>query len=232
MLTILNKIQLHKTSSGEFTLYVPQLDETYHSRHGAISESLHVFIDHGLAKKSNEDHIHIFELGFGTGLNALLSALYAQKHNQKIYYHSVETIPLDLDLINELNYGKLIDEIDAEVLYKQLHTAAWDTEVKLSDHFILHKQEASVQDVSLQEYEYDVVYFDAFGPQKQPELWEASIFAKLKKAMKPTGILTTYSAAGHLKRKLLACGFHLEHPSGANGKREMTVAYSSSQENH
>lgn len=228
----MKKLQLHKTSKGEFTLYVPELDETYHSRNGAISESQHVFIEKGLTPKKEYSELRVFELGFGTGLNALLAAIYAVKHKQLIHYHTIETFPLDVDTIASLNYGNYLNEEDANQLFELLHQAEWNVHRRISDYFTLHKQEVSMQEVVLQNKYYDIVFFDAFGPQKQAELWELEIFQKLKAGMRSDGILTTYSSAGHLKRKLSACGFSLEHPEGANGKREMTVAYLNSQDSH
>lgn len=197
------------------------MDETYHSREGVLSEALHVFIQEGFNKVHHLPIINVFEVGFGTGLNALVTAVEAKKTNKIVHYTSIEAYPVPLALAKELNYGEWIDEID---LFEQLHTVAWNKTEQISDNFFLHKMKNTLQKIELNNATFDVVYFDAFAPKKQPEMWNKGIFEKLYKSLKPGGILSTYSAAGQLKRDLKAIGFTLKHPEGANGKREMTVA--------
>ena len=212
-------MELQQTTSGEYTLYIPSMDETYHSRNGAISESKHVFLQEGMDRTSG--NIKILEVGFGTGLNALLTAQHAASSQRKVYFHTLEPFQVPFDLIEKIGYGKVAGEPE---LFSLLHTAEWETKVKITDHFTLHKTSQKLEYVNLNEDEYDVIYFDAFAPKKQPELWQSDIFSKLYKSLKKGGVLTTYSAAGQLKRDLKSAGFQIENPPGANGKREMTVA--------
>lgn len=212
-------MKLVETTNGDLTLYVEELDETYHSRNGAISESQHVFIENGIAQ-INQQEISIFELGMGTGLNALLTALYAQDHSIKVNYHTVEPYPVDRTFIEQIAYG---EQLKANELFNAIHTAPWGEETVLNNYFTLFKEQDKFEHLSLQNEQYDVIYFDAFAPKKQPELWEREHFQKLFNALTPNGILTTYAAAGHLKRNLKSVGFTLENPPGANGKREMSV---------
>lgn len=212
-------MELQETKTGEFTLYIPSMDETYHSRDGAISESKHVFLKEGLDRSTG--NIQVLEVGFGTGLNALLTADYAEKNSRKIRLESLEPFPVPEALIEEINYGKLVGQED---LYKSLHQSEWETDVRITDHCTLYKTTQKLEYINLANTKYDVIFFDAFAPKKQPELWSLEIFKKLYDAMKPGGVLTTYSAAGQLKRNLKSVGFTIENPPGANGKREMTVA--------
>jgi tRNA U34 5-methylaminomethyl-2-thiouridine-forming methyltransferase MnmC len=195
------------------------MDETYHSRNGAISESKHVFIQEGMNRTTG--NIKILEVGFGTGLNALLTAQRAADTNRKVYFHTLEPFQVPFDLIEKIGYGELANDA---TLFSELHQAEWEIKQKINEIFTLHKTTQKLEYVNLDENVYDVVYFDAFAPKKQPELWNPEIFNKLYKATKPGGVLTTYSAAGQLKRDLKAAGFTIENPPGANGKREMTVA--------
>jgi tRNA U34 5-methylaminomethyl-2-thiouridine-forming methyltransferase MnmC len=212
-------MELQQTTTGEYTLYIPSMDETYHSRNGAIAESKHVFIQEGMDRTAGS--INILEVGFGTGLNALLTAHHASENNRKVYYHTLEPFQVPFDLIAKIGYGKLTSDPS---LFTKLHEAEWETKVKLNEYFTLHKTTQKLEYISLEDAAYDVIYFDAFAPKKQPELWNTEIFSKLYKATKPNGVLVTYSAAGQLKRDLKAAGFTIENPPGANGKREMTVA--------
>jgi tRNA U34 5-methylaminomethyl-2-thiouridine-forming methyltransferase MnmC len=212
-------MELQETKTGEYTLYIPSMDETYHSRNGAISESRHVFLQEGLDR--TEGNIQVLEVGFGTGLNALLAAQYALEKKTKIYFHTLEPFQVPFDLIEKIGYGKLLGDED---LFTKLHAAEWETNVKISENFTLHKTTQKLEYVRLKNDKYDCIFFDAFAPKKQPELWSADIFRKLYKATKTGGVLTTYSAAGQLKRDLMAAGYTIENPPGANGKREMTVA--------
>ena len=212
-------MELQETKTGEYTLYIPSMDETYHSRNGAISESCHVFLQEGLDRI--EGNIQVLEVGFGTGLNALLTAQYANEKKTKIYFHTLEPFQVPFDLVEKIGYGKLLGD---EELFTKLHTAEWETNVKISENFTLHKTTQKLEYVSLENNKYDCIFFDAFAPKKQPELWSLEIFRKLYQATKTGGVLTTYSAAGQLKRDLIAAGYTIENPPGANGKREMTIA--------
>jgi tRNA U34 5-methylaminomethyl-2-thiouridine-forming methyltransferase MnmC len=212
-------LKLVETTNGDYTLYVDELDETYHSRNGAINESKHVFIEHGLAQLDKDD-IAVFELGMGTGLNALLTAIYAESNNKQVSYHTVEPYPVDQRFLDEIAYGQ---QLQAQELFEAIHNAPWGEQTIINKYFSLYKEQDKFEHLTLKDEAYDVIYFDAFAPKKQPELWEKENFSTLYNALTPNGILTTYAAAGHLKRNLKAVGFTLTNPHGANGKREMSV---------
>lgn len=212
-------MEIQKTKTGESTLYIASIDETYHSRNGAISEALHVFLKEGMQRTTG--NIELLEIGFGTGLNALITAQYAAKTGRKVQYHTLEPFQVPFDLIQKIDYGKLLED---PTLFAQLHDAPWEEKIKISEYFTLHKTTQKLEYVTLITNRYDVLYFDAFAPKKQPELWTLDIFNKLYRATKTGGVLTTYSAAGHLKRNLKTAGFSVDNPAGPNGKREMTVA--------
>ncbi len=214
-------MKLYPTKTGENTLYLPEMDETYHSREGVLSEAMHVFIEQGFNRMLQLPTINIFEVGFGTGLNALVTAAEVEKTDKKVLYTSIEAYPVPAALAKELNYGALINQ---EPLYAKLHAAAWNKMEKITENFELHKDENSLLKIELPSKTFDVIYFDAFAPKKQPEMWQKTIFEKLYNSLKNGGVLTTYSAAGQLKRDLKSVGFTIENPPGANGKREMTVA--------
>ena len=214
-------MELYPTKTGEFTLFIPEMNETYHSRDGAISEALHVFIQENYSKLSSTSPCRVLEIGFGTGLNALVTRLVAEKEGRPTVFHSLEPYPVAQEFLEKLGYDKALN---AEAIYREITACKWDEAVDLSPNFTLKKEHAKIEDVLLENDHYNSIYFDAFAPKKQPELWDRSIFEKLYRAMAPGGILTTYSAAGQLKRDLRAVGFALHHPPGANGKREMTVA--------
>ncbi len=215
-------MKIYPTKTGESTIYLPDLDETYHSRDGAISESLHVFIKEGLDRiKQKSTPIRILEIGFGTGLNTLIAAIEANKQNLKIEFTSLEPYPIPPEIIKALNYGEVLNN---ENLFNKIHKVEWQTLSEINTNFSIKKIKNKLENTELVTQYYDVIFFDAFAPKKQPELWELAIFKKLYKSLKNGGILTTYSAAGQLKRNLKQVGFSLHNPPGANGKREMSVA--------
>ena len=209
------------TEDGSDTLYVPGLDETYHSTHGAIQESTHVFIKNGLEYYQGEHHaskLRILEFGFGTGLNALLTLLNSQ--GTAISYHSLEKYPVDLSSASQLNYGALLADPDA---FKEIISSSWNKWVPISDNFRLFKQEIDFLDFEPEET-FDIIYFDAFAPSKQPELWSIDILEKCYRALAPQGIFVTYSAKGQLRRDLQELGFKVERLPGPPGKFEMLRA--------
>lgn len=218
------KTSIVATKDGSLTLFVPEMNEHYHSVHGAISESKHVFIKHGLhyaAKKNNK--LSILEVGFGTGLNTWLSWLETVKEDLEIYYEAYEPFPLSKDIWERLNYSKFENHMGSERIFNQLHESTWEVVHHINDGFVFVKRRQPI--IKLQaKLLFDVVYFDAFGPDKQPELWTAQVFQRLFRSLKPGGVLTTYSAKGEVKRKLKACGFLVESLPGPPGKREMTRA--------
>ena len=221
----MQKSVLQTTADGSHTLFVPDLNEHYHSTHGALQESELVFIQNGLHHLPQcIKEINLLEVGFGTGLNALLTVLEAKKQRRKVNYVAIEPEPVDEDLIELLNYASVIGGTEAEGYYKKVHEAGWAFPAFLSDYFIISKIQAKLQEVTLRDEQFHLVYFDAFGPEVQPELWTEDIFAKLYKCMKPNGLLVTYSCKGTVKRALKAAGFAIEKLQGPFGKREVLRA--------
>ena len=212
---------IEKTSDGSDTIFVPSLDEHYHSIHGAKQESLHVFISAGLSCiKKDLSSIKILEVGFGTGLNAILTIEYALKNNLKINYRTVELYPIDIKLIDQLNYN------DMNSSFKKIHHSLWNKEVEISENFILKKVETdfSQNRESISDSYFDLIFFDAFAPDKQAEMWTQSIFDDLYIHTNPNGILCTYCAKGSVRRMLQQAGYSVERLPGPPGKREMIRA--------
>ncbi len=208
------------TGDGSSSIFIPELNEHYHSSHGAIQEAEHVFIKHGIQQVKKKS-VTIFELGFGTGLNALLTALFAEKHKIHVTYHSIEAFPVEKALLKQLNYSELLE--DTNDTLKTIHAAAWETDVAISEYFTLRKIEAKIEDFEI-EQGIDLIYFDAFGPRAQAELWDIAILEKMYNALNEDGVLVTYCAQGQFKRDLKSLGFSVESLPGPPGKREMTRA--------
>lgn len=212
------------TGDNSHTLLVKELNETYHSTKGAINEALHVFMQRGLNDyivKTNCEKLIVFEVGFGTGLNAHLAHLFAKQHQLKIDYVSIEAHPLDLSIIKQLNYSELIPS--EQSAYLKLHEVEWNKAVEIDEYFNLTKLHQELKDVVL-ENTIDVIFFDAFAPNIQPELWTKEVFESIFKALKPEGVLVTYCAKGVVKRTIKEVGFNLETLAGPPGKREMIRA--------
>jgi len=224
----LDKILLETTADGSHTLFVPGLNEHYHSTNGALQESELVFIHNGLHHIPEcIKEINLLEIGFGTGLNALLTELEAKKQRRKINYVAVEPEPIDQEILEKLNYASVIGGTEAMGYFKKLHTSGWTYPEFLSDYFIISKLQARLQDINLRDEQFHLVFFDAFGPGVQPELWTEEIFAQLFKCLKPDGILVTYSCKGTVKRALKSAGFTIEKLPGPAGKREVLRAMKS-----
>ncbi len=209
------------TNDGSTSIYIPEMDETYHSVHGAIQEAKHVFIKNGLGLISKKK-INVFEVGFGTGLNAFLAAQYSEENNVLIHYHSIEAFTVELELINQLNYNSLIN-YKIQIL-ATIQTTEWEKEIAILETFYLRKIEAKMQDFDPEKESYDIVFFDAFGPRAQSEMWSIEILQKMHDCLIPNGKLVTYCAQGQFKRNLKSIGFKVENLPGPPGKREMTVA--------
>jgi len=223
-LDAINKVVI--TEDGSSTLYNPTINEHYHSSFGAIQESNHVFIQTGLdLLVSKQKPIKIFEVGFGTGLNALLTYAWTRKNKIRTFYECVESNPISLKLAAQLNYPGLLN-LDAEIFLK-IHQDYEDL-ISISENFVIHKHFTSIQEIILPEGHFDLVFFDAFSPEIQPEMWTEDIFKKIALAMKSGGILTTYSSKGIVKRALKAAGFKIEKLPGPPGKREILRAVKSS----
>ena len=209
------------TKDGSATLHWPEYDEHYHSFHGALTESKHVFIDAGLEfqLKTLTKPIAILEMGFGTGLNALLTYQLAQKREVSVHYTTIEAFPLQKHELEQLNYDQLLG-IEATV-FQQIHSSKHNEELHFP-YFTFQKQLCKLQDAKLESYH--LIYYDAFAPSAQPELWEKSIFVKLYNSLQTNGCLVTYCAKGAVKRTLQEVGFFIEALPGPPGKREMTRA--------
>lgn len=211
----------YTTKDGSHSLYAPRFNQHYHSKQGAIMESQHIFINLGLlpAFAQKEEEIAIFEMGFGTGLNALLTWKVASDNQRKVHYTSVEAYPLPSDLVAQLNYE---EEVQQKGLLA-LHQVKEREEIVMSDHFTFYKELVLLQDFTPSRV-FDVIYFDAFSPEAQPELWTEAIFAKMYGMLKPNGLLVTYSSKGVIRRAMQAAGFVVEKHPGPGYKREVVRA--------
>jgi len=217
-------LKVIKTSDGSDSILNVDLNETYHSVHGAIQESEHVFINaglqHFLAKNSLQE-FNILEIGFGTGLNAALTGLALGRTSSHVSYTSLEAFPLKEDIWRTLNHGS---KLQAAEFFKKLHEAPWETPSKLSPSFTLLKKEITLQQAVLPANGYHLIYFDAFAPSKQPEMWTFEMLKKITFSLHPTGIFVTYCAKGQLKRDLKQLGLNVETLPGPPGKMEMVRA--------
>jgi tRNA U34 5-methylaminomethyl-2-thiouridine-forming methyltransferase MnmC len=218
------KRTLITTEDGSHSLYVPELNEHYHSTHGAVQESNHVFIAAGLSEiLKSKSSISIFEMGFGTGLNAFLTLIYALDHAIDIQYTTIEAFPVEEELLNELNFGKIIKEGVFENYFMNLYSAEWGQWKSLHENFQIKKSQASLLDFKADD-KFDLIYFDAFAPNVQPELWTTEVFVKIFQSMNSNGILVTYCCKGDVKRSLKSAGFVIEKLPGPPGKGEMLRA--------
>jgi tRNA U34 5-methylaminomethyl-2-thiouridine-forming methyltransferase MnmC len=214
--------EIQKTADGSVTVLSGNFGETYHSVNGAITESQHVFIN-ACYKIVDVNPVTVLEIGFGTGLNAFLTLLEAEKEKREVYYSSIELFPIPSDIYKNLYYSDncLQGKVDEFLL---LHQSDWEKEVAITGHFRLTKRNADIAVFDFGLEKYDVVYFDAFSPNIQPELWTKEIFNRIFRSMKSGGVLTTYCAKGEVRRNMQNAGFIVERLSGPPGKREMLRA--------
>jgi tRNA U34 5-methylaminomethyl-2-thiouridine-forming methyltransferase MnmC len=220
----MSNLQIITTSDGSHSLLNTTLNETYHSVHGALQESLHVFIKMGfefLIKNNPSKEVRILEVGFGTGLNALLTLQASSKHSVSTKYTSIEAFPLDEDVWKKLNYASSQEEHEQ---FKNLHEAKWNEPIAINSSFELLKIHTTLQQINLEQESFDLIYFDAFAPNKQPEMWELPILEKIFSLMSNNSVFTTYCAKGQLKRDLKTVGFIVETLDGPPGKKEMVQA--------
>ena len=207
------------TSDGSTSIHLPEWEESYHSKHGAIQEAQHVFIKNGLSLCKGQS-VSVLEIGFGTGLNAFITFLQSQKNKQKIDYVGVEGFPISPEEVLQMNYVNQLNANQFESEFKMMHTSDWNENVTISDTFRLTKRKQLFNEIN-DKNQFDIIYFDAFGFRVQPELWSVEIFTKMFEALKPGGILVTYACRGPIKNAMKEVGFRIEKLAGPPGKREM-----------
>jgi tRNA U34 5-methylaminomethyl-2-thiouridine-forming methyltransferase MnmC len=220
--------QVITTSDGSSTVSIPEMKVTYHSTHGAIQESLHVFIQAGLNHALLEHSvISILEMGFGTGLNALLTLIEAEVVKKTVHYTAIELYPLEQESIKSLNYCQQLSRNDLQPVFENLHTSAWEKENPVLQYFTLFKSGTDLLKFeTLQQGQlFHLIYFDAFSPTAQPQLWTTAVFEKLFGLLSPGGLLVTYCSKGDVRRAMQAAGFRVEKLAGPPGKREMVRAW-------
>lgn len=210
------------TADGSTTIHITEWDEQYHSKHGAIQEAKHVFIKNGLSLFASQK-ISVLEIGFGTGLNCFITFLEAPKMNLAIDYVGVEAFPLAAEEVEKMNYVAQLEVDDYSAVFNQMHLQDWEIKGEISSEFSLTKRKQFFNEIN-DENKFDLIYFDAFGARVQPELWTEEIFEKMYKALKPDGVLVTYSTKGSVRRAMLSVGFLVEKLPGPPGKREMLRA--------
>lgn len=210
------------TGDGSKTIHLEDWNEQYHSKHGAIQEAYHVFIKNGL-QRSTSKQVSILEIGFGTGLNAFITYLEAKKISKVIDYVGVEAYPVTPEEIQALNYVTELHASSEEAVFQQMHTSQWSEKIQYSPDFSLTKLQIDFTEVNFNN-QFDLIYFDAFGPRVQPELWTEAIFIKMHQCLKKDGWLSTYSAKGDVRRAMQTAGFLVQRTPGPPGKREMLVA--------
>ena len=216
------KREIIRTEDGSTTIRIPDWDECYHSKHGAVQEAYHVFIKNGLSLFQGKP-LSILEIGFGTGLNAFITAM-ESAHHGSIDYVGVEAYPVSAEEIKAMNYAQAIGSGQFQYLFDAIHASNWEKPVAISGHFTLTKRQQFFHEIS-DASSFDLIYFDAFGYRVQPELWTEDIFGRMFRALKDEGVLVTYAARGVVKRNLQAVGFRVEKCPGPPGKREMMRAF-------
>lgn len=214
-------IRIIKTGDGSHTLYVPDLDEHYHSVHGAVRESECVYIKNGL-DFCRADPVNLLEIGFGAGLNALLTAVRASETKRSVHYISVENNPLSAGIVRSLNYSNFIGA-EYKLLFGAIHSSPWETDNNITPYFTLRKMITDFTSSALRG-SFDLIYYDAFGPDKQPGMWTVQILSLVAELTSPGGTLVTYSAKGNVKRNLRECGFDVTLLPGPPGKRHVIRA--------
>ncbi|MDR2919115.1 MAG: tRNA (5-methylaminomethyl-2-thiouridine)(34)-methyltransferase MnmD [Tannerella sp.] len=213
-------MKLQQTADNSYTLFSTKAKQTYHSMEGAIMEAKHVYVTPALTHFQDKNELHILEIGFGTGLNTIITLLESQKANKTIFYETIEAYPVPKEIYYELNYPEKLS-CNKEI-FLELHEAL-PGEIKTLQHFSFLKKHTKIEDYIPDQF-FDIIYFDAFSPDAQPELWTAEIFNKMFHALAPNGILLTYSAKGTVKRALRAVGFEVKRLPGAGSKHHMLVA--------
>ncbi|MBW8243346.1 tRNA (5-methylaminomethyl-2-thiouridine)(34)-methyltransferase MnmD [Muricauda oceani] len=216
------KRKIITTGDGSKTIQIEDWDEQYHSKHGAVQEAYHVFIDHGLRLFQNRK-IHLLEIGFGTGLNALITLHEAATQNLQIDYVGVEAFPVSMEEVNQLDYCKQLEFEGLQQAFQQMHSGPWEKPIAITPDFSLLKQKKDFKQINQQNL-FNLIYFDAFGARVQPDLWTEEIFSKMHQALTIGGVLVTYAAKGSVRRAMQAVGLTVERLPGPPGKREMLRA--------
>ena len=220
------KREIILTKDGSPTIYLPDLNEHYHSTHGAIQEAKHVFILNGLNEFINQEKITIIEIGFGSGLNALLTAISCIESNKgTIHYTGIEAFPLTEHEQSKMNYAELLSFPPSIEIQKKIKQSPWNEDHEIHSRFELIKIKSKIEEIDLPSDHFDIVFYDAFGPSAQASMWTIELFAKLFNSLKENGLFVTYCAKGQVKRDLKAVGFSIESRPGPPGKREMTLAW-------
>ena len=217
--------EIIETSDGSKTIHIPAWNENYHSHHGALQEAKHVFLRNGLDEYMPQREISILEIGLGTGLNAILTCQEATKHDLKINYTALEAYPVSEEELLALDYQSFLEDEVARNQYTKIHATEWNQKELISSNFNIHKILDQLENCNFEGNQFDIIYFDAFGPRVQEELWSLEIFQMLFNSLKSNGLLVTYCAKGQVKRDLKAAGFVVECVPGPLGKREMTKAF-------
>jgi tRNA U34 5-methylaminomethyl-2-thiouridine-forming methyltransferase MnmC len=219
---VLQSPQIVKTADGSDTIYLPELDETYHSIFGAVQEAQHIFISNGIAMVKKQE-VTVLEIGFGTGLNALLTARFATENQMKIEYNCIEKFPLERELILQLNYAGHTSH--NELLFQKIHEAEWEKSIQINPNFTIKKIHDDILRPEIQIGRgIDIIYFDAFSPSKQSEIWDEKVFKLLFETLNINGLLVTYSSAGLVKRALRSAGFKVKRLNGPPGKHHILLA--------
>ncbi len=216
------KQTLFVTNDGSTSIHIEEWNESYHSKHGAIQEAYHVFIKNGLSLVQGKS-VAILEIGFGTGLNALITLKEAPNFNQTIDYVGVEAFPVAMEMAMQMNYVSQLEDESLAKYFQKMHEVEWELRHPISTSFCLTKEKKMFQDIC-HKNQFDLIYFDAFGFRVQPELWSVEIFQKMYNAMKIGGILVTYACRTSIKNAMKEVGFTVEKLPGAPGKREMLRA--------
>lgn len=210
------KSEIVQTADGSSTIFLPEIGEHYHSTYGAVQESMHVFLSSGL-EKCSKTPLTIFEVGFGTGLNALLTADSHWAKEKKIHYITVEKYPVSETIWQQLQFPS-----GEPSLFEALHRSVWEAKTPIHHGFDLQKLQRDLLTIDFRQLPlFDLIYFDAFSPDKQPELWSLAVFEKLYRQCNPEAVLVTYCAKGQVRRNMQQAGFVAERLPGPPGKREM-----------
>lgn len=213
------------TQDGSSSIFSDKFGVSYHSKYGAIQESKHVFIQAGLLEKfKQQDHVNILEFGFGSGLNAFLSFLESINQNKVVYFETLDAYPIRKEISDKLNYVEVLGAVQYTDVFKALHELPWSESHQISDRFTFCKRHVRFEEVTVQPI-FDVIFYDAFAPTAQPELWDEKVLGNACNALKSGGIFVTYCAKGVVKRTIKSLGFEIEPLKGPPGKREMTRAW-------